>query len=97
MFTRVFATTLKIRTMTCFIINIIILLTKRGTYRIHSVIPENFHEYPSIKILKRVNVLAKVNKPYYVRLLNMTPHDTYSIPIHVHTMNLTDINHKQKE
>ena len=97
MFTRVFATTLKIRTMTCFIINIIILLTKRGTYRIHSVIPENFHEYPSIKILKRVNVLAKVNKPYYVRLLNMTPHDAYISTINVHIITMSEISHEQKE
>ena len=41
--------------------------------------------------------LAKVNKFPYVNLLNMTPHDIYSITIHIGTMAIADISHKQKE
>ena len=81
----------------CDIINRIITLTKRSSDTIHEIIPTKYQKYPSNTILIHMNVLAKVNKSPWRRLLNMTPHDTYSIPIHVHTMNLTDINHKQKE
>ena len=53
----------------------IIILTKRGTDTIHDVIQTKYHKYPSTTILKHVNVLAKVNKSHYMRLLNMTPHN----------------------
>ena len=76
------------------IINKIIILTKQVTDMIHAVIPTKYHKYPSTTILKHVNLLDKINKTPYVRLLNMTPHDAYSITIHVRTMNMSDISHK---
>ena len=48
-------------------------------------------------ILKHVNVWAKVNEFPYGNLHNMTPHDAYSSTIQVHTMNLADISHEQKD
>ena len=79
------------------IINNIIILTKWGADTIYTVIPKKYQDYPSIKILKHVNVLAKVNKPPYGILLNMIPNDSYSIPIHIRKMTVADISHKQKE
>ena len=40
---------------------------------------------------------AKVNKYPYVRLINTLSYDAYSIPVHVRTMNLSDISQKQRE
>ena len=54
-------------------------------------------KYPSTTILEHENILAKVNKPPYERLYNMTPHDSCSIPIHVRTITLADISHGKKE
>ena len=56
-----------------------------------------YQKDPSTKILKHVNVLAKVNKSPYVCFLNMTPHDTYSIAIHVLKMTISDTSRKLKE
>ena len=56
-----------------------------------------YKKYPSITILKHVNVLAKVKKSPNGRLLNMMPRDAYSITIHVCTNNMVNISHKQKE
>ena len=36
--------------------------TKQGSDKIHDVIPTKYQKYPSNKILKHDNVLAKVNK-----------------------------------
>ena len=58
---------------------------------------KKYHKYPSTKILKHANILAKLNKLHYGHLPNMTPHGTYSITIHVTTVNLAYISHKQKE
>ena len=44
------------------IINWTKILTKRGSDKIHDVIPKENHKYPSKKILKHANVLAEVNK-----------------------------------
>ena len=68
--------------------NKITILTKRGTDMIHAVILKKYQKYPSTTILKQANVLEKVNKPPYGRLQNMTPHNAYSITIHVRTINL---------
>ena len=38
------------------------ILTKQGSDKIHDVIPTKYQKYPSNKILKHANVLAKVNK-----------------------------------
>ena len=78
-------------------INRIITLTKLGSDTINDVIPKKYQKHSSNTILKHANVLAKVNKSPWGRLLNMMPHDANSIPIHVRTMTLVDINHKQKE
>ena len=78
------------------IISIIIILTKQGTDTIHVVILKN-KKYPSTTILEYANILEKSIKSPYVRLLNMTPHDAYSVIIYVHKMTISDINHKQKE
>ena len=56
-----------------------------------------YHKYPSTTTLKHANVLDKVNKSPILRLLNMTPHDTYSITIYIHKMTKLDIIYKQKE
>ena len=45
------------------IINKIKILTKRGTDKIHAVIPAKYKKYPSTTIIKHVNVLDKLNKP----------------------------------
>ena len=77
------------------IINNIRILTKRDTYTIYAVILTKYQNYLSTIILKHVNILAKANKSLYGCLLNMTPHDAYSIKINMNTMTLTDINHKK--
>ena len=79
------------------IIKNFIILTKQDTNKIHDYILTIYHKYPSPKILKHANVLAKVNKSTYARLLNMTPHGAYSIAVNIHTMNIADISHEQKE
>ena len=63
----------------------------------HAVIPTKYQKYPSTTILKHMNVLAKVNKSPSGPLLKMTPHDAYSITIHLLRMILMDISHEQKE
>ena len=77
------------------IINNIIILTKIGLDTIYTFITTKYQKYPSTKIFKHVNVLAEVNKFPYGRLLNMTPHDAYSITIHIRTMNLANIIHEK--
>ena len=52
------------------------------------------YQYPSKTILKRVNVLAQVDKPPYKRLLNKTPLNAYNFTVHVRTMTLEEISHK---
>ena len=64
---------------------------------IHAAIPEKYKKYPSTTIPTHVNVLAKLHKLPHVRLLNMMPHDDYSITIHIHTMTMSNIRHKQNE
>ena len=54
-------------------------------------------EFPTITILKHVNVWAKVNKSPLARLQNMTPHDAYSITINVRKMTISYISNKKKE
>ena len=78
------------------IINKTKISTKQGPDTIHDVILSKYQKYPSNTILKFANVLAEAIKLPYGRSLSMTPHDTYSIPIHVHTITLSEINHKQK-
>ena len=63
---------------------------------IHAIILTKYQKYHSTTILKHAKVLAKVNKSPYERLLNMTPHETYSITAHVHTMTISDISHKKR-
>ena len=46
----------------CDIINKFTIVTKRGTDRIHAVIPTKYQKDPSTTIIKYVNVMAKVNK-----------------------------------
>ena len=72
------------------------ILTKQGTDTIHAVIPKKYQKYPSMIILKHASVLDKVNKLPYVILHNMTPHDAYSITVHVCTMTIEDISHKKR-
>ena len=63
---------------------------------INDVILAKYQKHFSNTILKHANVLANINKSPWGRLLDMTPHDTYSIPIHGRTMTLVDINHKKR-
>ena len=72
----------------CYIIIKIIILTKQGSDTIHTVIPTKYQKHPSTTILKDTNVLAKVYKLPSGDLPNITPHDAYSIPIHVRTVNV---------
>ena len=60
-----------------------------------TVITKIYQKYTSTKILQQTNVLAKVNKFPYVRLLNMMPHGSYSITIHVQKITISDMSHKQ--
>ena len=46
----------------CDIINKVTILTKRGIYTVHVVIPTEYQKYTSTTILKYANVLAKVEK-----------------------------------
>ena len=78
------------------IINKIKILTKWGTDKIHAVIPTKYQKYIPTTILKHMNVLAKVNKSPLGCLPNMTPHNAYSITIHVHIVILADIIHKKR-
>ena len=55
-----------------------------------------YHKYVSTKIIKHVNVLAKLNKSTHVSLLNITPYDTYSITIHTRTMTIMGVSREQK-
>ena len=64
---------------------------------IHDVIPTKYQTYFSTTILEHANVLDKVDKSPLNVLRNMTPHDAYSITIHVRTVTLSDISHEQKE
>ena len=52
--------------------------------------------YNSTKKMRHANDLAKLNKLPWGWLNNMTPHDTYSITIHVRTLTLAEISHEQK-
>ena len=70
------------------ITNKIIILTKQGIDKIHAAVTKKYKKYPSTKILKHVNFLAKVNKLPKGCLLNMILHYAYSITIHVHTMTI---------
>ena len=45
------------------------ILTKRGSDEIHDVIPTKYQKYPSNTILKYANVLAKVNKLTWGRVI----------------------------
>ena len=79
------------------IINRIKILTKRGTATMHAFIPTKYQKYPLTTILKHANVLAQVNRSHWGRLYNMTPHDAYSITIHILAVTLADNSHKQKD
>ena len=61
------------------------------------VILTKYWKYPSTTILKHANILAKVNKFPYESLINMTPHDAYSIIIHERKMTISDISHGKKD
>ena len=78
------------------IINKIIILNKLGSNMIYDVITTKYHKYFSTTILEHANFLAKVNKSPQIHLHNITPHDDYSIKIHVRTVTLADISHEQK-
>ena len=60
-------------------------------------IPKKYQKYLSNTTLKHAIFLDKENKLPYGNLHNMTPHDACSIVIHVRTMKLAGIGHKQKE
>ena len=79
------------------ILDKIIILKKEVTYTLHAVILKKYHEYPLTKILKHLNVLAKVNKSPLGSLPNMMPHDAYSIIIYVHTVTLVEFSREKKE
>ena len=79
------------------IINKITIWTKKGKYMINAIITMKYQKYPSTTIPKHENVLAKVNKSTYGRLINMTPHDAFSITLHVHAMAISYISHTKKE
>ena len=76
------------------IINTIKTFTKQGSDMINDVISKKYQKYPFNAILKHANILAKVNKSPYGHLHNMTPHDVYSITIHVRKMTLADMSHE---
>ena len=78
------------------IINNTIILKIRGVDTIYTAIPTKYQKYLATTILKHANVLDKVNKSLYRSLHNMTPHNTYSITIHVHIITLAEISHAQK-
>ena len=64
---------------------------------IHDVIPTKYQKYLSTTTLEHAFVFAKVNKSPQEHLHNMTPHDAYSITIHVRTLTLEEISHEQKQ
>ena len=72
-------------------------IDQQGTDTIHAIITKKCQKYPSNTTLKHVNILDKVNKFPFVRLLNMTPHNTYSITTHLRTMTILYISHEQTE
>ena len=74
----------------CDIIKKIMIITKRDNDTIQAVIMKKYQNYPSTTILKHANILAKVKKSPYVRLLNMMPYHAYSITIHVRTMTISN-------
>ena len=53
---------------------------------IHTVILTKYQKYTSNKIIKNANVLGKADKLPYGILCNTTPHESYSITIHVRTI-----------
>ena len=70
------------------------MLTMQGTDMIHAVITTKYHKYPSTTILNHSNILSKVNKLPCRCLLQITPHDAYSITIHVLTVTQVVVGHK---
>ena len=77
------------------IINTVIILTKRGTDTINSVILTKYQKYPSTTILRHEDVWDKVNKLPYGHLQNITPHAAWIITIQVSKMTLAEISHKK--
>ena len=75
-------------------INTIIILTKIDLDTIHAAILTKYCKYASTTILTHANFLAKVNKLSYGSFPNITPHDAYSITIHVRTVTLLEISYK---
>ena len=63
----------------------------------HAIILTKYQNYLSTTILKHENFLDEVNKSSYVRLLNITQHDAYSITIYLRTMTISYISHEQKD
>ena len=57
--------------------------------------PSFLKKYQKYPLLKHAFVLAKLNKSPYGVLHHMTPHDNYSITIHVRTMTIWDISHEK--
>ena len=53
-------------------INEITIITKQGTYAIHTIIPTKDQKYTATTIFKHRNVLAEVKKWPWERLHNMT-------------------------
>ena len=72
-------------------------LNKRGSDTIHDVIPTKYQKYSSKTIIKHAIFLDKLNKLPQGRLIYLPSHNAYSIPIHVRTMTLAEINHTKKE
>ena len=79
------------------IINIIKILTKRGSDKIHAIIPTKYQKYSSYTKLNTLMFLAKVNKSPYGNLLNISSNNAYIITIQLHTMTLEDIRHEQRK
>ena len=73
------------------IINKTKILNRWGSDTIHGTIKIKYQKYLS------ENVLDKVDKLTYGRLLNTPLHDAYIITIHKRITTLEDIKHKQKE
>ena len=64
---------------------------------INDLIPTKYQKYFLTTIIEHANFLAKVNKSPQEYLHNNTPHDDYSITIHVSTVTLKDISHEKKQ
>ena len=73
------------------------ILTNQGIDKIHAIIINKFHKYPLTTIPKHVNILAKENNSHYMRLINMTPHGSYIIKIHIRTMTMFNISQEQND